>query len=124
MEDSKPEKIVVIITHGVDDPEKATLAFVHANAALAVDVEVVVVLQGIAVFLAKKGCYEHLFWPGFDPIHKLLNYCLEFGGKVFVCTPCIQERQITTDMLVDKVEPIKSGSVIQHILEAKAVLSY
>jgi predicted peroxiredoxin len=124
MVESKAEKMVVFATHGPDDAEKASLPFVCANAAVAMDVQVTVVLQGNGVLLAKKGSYEHVFCPGFDPLKKLVDTFLEFGGKIFVCIPCIQERKITPDMLVEKAEPVKAGRVVQECLEAKAVLNY
>jgi predicted peroxiredoxin len=62
MEESKPEKIVVFATHGPEDPERASLPFVCANAALAMDVQATIVLQGAGVLLAKKGCYEHKYF--------------------------------------------------------------
>ena len=54
----KTEKIVYISTNGGENPEKATLPFVLANAALAMDVEAVVALQGPAVTLAKGDLPE------------------------------------------------------------------
>jgi predicted peroxiredoxin len=124
MEESKPEKIVVFATHGTEDPERASLPFVCANAALAMDVQATVILQGTGVLLAKKGCYEHIFCAGFDPLKKLVDTFFEFGGKMFVCIPCIQERQITPEMLIEKAEPVKAGRVVQEVLEATGVLNY
>jgi predicted peroxiredoxin len=124
MAESNVEKIVVIATHGPEDPERATIPFVVANAALAMDVQVTLILQGTGVLLAKKGCYEHIFCAGFDPLKKQVDNFLEFGGKILVCIPCIQERQITNDMLIEKAEPAKAGRVVQESLEAKAVLNY
>jgi predicted peroxiredoxin len=124
LEEKKAEKIMVFATHGPEDPERASLPFVCANAALAMDVSATIVLQGTGVLLAKKGCYEHVFCAGFDPLKKLVDTYLEFGGKIFVCIPCIQERKITPDMLIDKAEPVKAGRVVQEALEATAVLNY
>lgn len=124
MEERKPEKIVIFATHGPEDPERASLPFVCANAALAMDVQVTVVLQGTGVLLAKRGCYEHVFCAGFDPLEKLVKSFTEFGGKIFVCMPCIEERKITNDMLVEEAQPTKAGRVVQECLEANAVLNY
>ncbi len=55
MAETEAEKMVVIATHGADDPERATLPFVAANGALAMDVRATVILQGRAVMLALKG---------------------------------------------------------------------
>ena len=39
-----------------------------------------------------------------------------------MCIPCIQERKITNDMLIEKAETVKAGRVVQEMLNAKAVL--
>ena len=56
------EKIVLISTHGGEDPERAIFPLMLANAAQSMDVEAVVVLQGNRVYLAKKG-YAEAFRP-------------------------------------------------------------
>lgn len=123
-EQEKPEKIVIIATHGGEDPERACLPFVMANAALAMDSQAVVILQGTAVTLSKKGCYEHVFAAGLPPLKELVDTFIQMGGTLLVCTPCIQERKITKDMLVETAQPIKAARVIVEITEAKATLNY
>ena len=54
MVEEKKEKIIYVTTYGAEDPERASLPFVLANAALVMEVEAVVALQGASVFLAKK----------------------------------------------------------------------
>ena len=124
MPESKKEKIVVISTHGPDDPERASFPFVMANAALAMEVEVTVVLQGPAVYLSKKSCYEHVFAPGLPALKELIETFISLGGKMLICQPCIQERNIRDDMLVERAEVTASGRVVQEVLEATAVLNY
>ena len=43
------EKIIYVTTNGPESPEKATLPFKLANAGLALDLDVVMALQGPAV---------------------------------------------------------------------------
>jgi len=124
MDEANVEKIVIIATHGVEDPERACLPFVLANASLAMDTPAVVVLQGTAVTLAKRGCYEHVFAAGLPPLKELVDSFIELGGSLLVCGPCIQERKITPDMLVDTAQPIKAARVVMELLEASATLSY
>jgi predicted peroxiredoxin len=95
-----------------------------ANASLALDVQVVVVLQGTGVLLAKKGCYEHVFSAGMPSLKELVDSFIELGGILLICTPCIQERHITEDMLVEIAKPIKAARVIMEVLEANATLNY
>ncbi len=122
--DNTAEKILFIATHGPEDPERATLPFVMGNAALAMDVEAVVILQGTAVTLAKKGCYEHVFAPGLPPLKDLVDGFVALGGTLLVCTPCLKERKITNDMLVESTQPVKAARVVTEILEADATVNY
>ena len=55
---------------------------------------------------------------------KLIDNFFEFGGKMFVCIPCIEERNISRESLIKGAEPAKAGRAVQEILEAKAVLNY
>ena len=120
----KTEKIVIFATHGPDHPEQATLPFVMGNAALAMETQATIVLQGPGVTLAKKGCLEHVFAAGLPPLHELVHSFVELGGKIWVCMPCIKERRITPDMLVEAAETTAAGKVINEVLEANATLNY
>jgi uncharacterized protein involved in oxidation of intracellular sulfur len=120
----RKDKIVIFVTHGGENPEMATIPFVMANAARAMETEVVVVLQGPAVSLAKKGCYEHVFAAGLSSLKDQVDTFIKSGGAILVCTPCIKERKITNEMLVESAQPVASGRVITEVLDAAAVLNY
>ena len=85
MSDDKPEKLVIFGTHGPEDPERACLPFVIGNAALVMEVQVTIMLQGGAVFLAKEGCYEHVFAAGLPPLKDLIQAFIEQGGTLLIC---------------------------------------
>ena len=78
------EKIVLIATHAGEDPERAIFPMMLANAAQAMDVEAVVVLQGVAVYLAKKGYVEHVLAPGLTPLKTLVDNYVANGGTFLV----------------------------------------
>jgi uncharacterized protein involved in oxidation of intracellular sulfur len=118
------EKIVIFATHGPDDPERATFPFVMGNAALAMESQATIVLQGAGVSLAMKSCHEHVFAGGLPPLGELLHSFLEQGGKIWVCMPCIKERRITQDLLVEGAEITAAGKVVTEVLEADATLNY
>ena len=100
------------------------MPFVIGNAALVMEVEVTIMLQGSAVLAAKKGCFEHVFAAGLPPLKDLMQSFIEQGGTLLICTPCIKERDITPDMLVDIAQPVKAGRAVMEILEATNVLTY
>jgi len=124
MAEENKEKIVIFGTHGPEDPERASLPFVLGNAALVMEVEVTVMLQGMGVLLAKVGCYEHVFAAGLPPLKDLVDAFMQQGGTLLICTPCINERKITKDMLIEGAVPVKAARAVMEMLEASSVLSY
>jgi predicted peroxiredoxin len=122
----KQEKIMYFCTHASDNPEKTAMPFVMANAALAMDIKAMVVLQGEGVYLAKKGYVDNMMKPGgFPPLSKLVQDFLELGGELKVCVPCIKERNIneSTD-LIEGAETTAAGALTVEAIEADAVFVY
>jgi uncharacterized protein involved in oxidation of intracellular sulfur len=126
MSDSNVEKNLYIATCGGDSPEKAAMPFVMANAALAMDVQATVCLQGNGVYLAQKGYAKHMVAPGgFPSMAKLIGDFIELGGKLLVCAPCIKERQIDEERdLVEGAEITAAGALNLLAMESKAVFVY
>jgi predicted peroxiredoxin len=121
---AEKEKIVYIVTHAAEDPERATFPFMLATAAQAMEVEAVVALQGTAVFLAKKGYLEHVFAAGLPALKSLVDRFISEGGKVRVCVPCIRDRKIDEADLIEGASPIAAAALTQEILSANATLVY
>ena len=120
------EKILYIATHRGENPEKAAMPFIMANAALAMDIKVTVVLQGNGVYLARKGYVDNMLPAGgFPPLTKLMADFIELGGRLLVCVPCIKERKIdeTTD-LVQGAQTTAAGALNIEAMESKAVFTY
>ncbi len=124
MADTETEKIIYIATHAGEDPDRASLPFVLANAAQVMEVEAVVVLQGTAVYLAKKGYLEHVHAAGLAPLKELVASFREAGGKLMVCVPCIKERNIEESDLIEGAVPTAGGTLTLEILSANATLVY
>lgn len=119
------EKILYINTSGEENMEKASMPFVLANAAMAMDIEAKVVMQGPSVTLAQKGFADKLgSGGGFPPIGKLISDFLELGGEIMVCVPCMEKRNITVDDLVPGAVTTAAGKVNLAALEADAVLVF
>jgi predicted peroxiredoxin len=125
MAENKEEKILYIGTCAGDDPEKASMPFVMACAALAMDIKATIALQGNGVYLAQKGYVDKMLpGGGFPPMKELLASFLELGGKLKVCVPCIKERNIDESELVEGFQTTAAGALNVEALEANAVLVY
>ncbi len=118
------EKIVIISTIGKDSPEKATLPFVLATAALATDVEVSVILQSDSVVLAKKGEADQVKANGLLPLKELLDSFMELKGNLLLCSPCLKERNIKEGDLIEGSQIIAAGTVVTEVLSATSVVTY
>jgi predicted peroxiredoxin len=121
---AEKEKIIYILTHAGEDPERASLPFVLASAAQVMEVEAVVALQGTAVYLAKNGYLEHVFAAGLPSLKDLVANFLGEGGKLLVCVPCIRERKIVEAALIEGAVPTAAAALTQEILSANATLVY
>ena len=120
----KPEKLVIIATHGEESPDKATIPFVMGCAALAMEVDVSIVLQVTGVYLGLKGYADHVHAAGFPPLLELQETFFEAGGKLLVCSPCIQARKIEPGDLVPQSEVIAGATLVSEVLSATNVVSY
>jgi uncharacterized protein involved in oxidation of intracellular sulfur len=121
----KEEKILYVCTCGEDNPEKAHMPFVLGNAALAMDVQATIVLNGNGVTLAQKGFADSM--PpggGFPPMKELLASFIELGGKIWVCGPCIKVREIDEANLIEGATVTAAGAVNVEAIEADAVFVF
>jgi predicted peroxiredoxin len=125
MSENQEEKILYIATCAGDNPEKAAMPFVMANAALAMDIKATVVLQGNGVYLAHKGYVDTILHSGgFPPLKELLESFLELGGDLKVCVPCIKSRNIPESELVQGAQTTAAGALNIEAIEANAVMIY
>jgi predicted peroxiredoxin len=121
---AEPRKLVVMVTHGPDSPELATIPFVMAAAAASADVAVVMGFQGEGVRLVKQGVAQTVAAPEFKPLAELLTTIREFGGTFLVCAPCIKSREIAEADLVEGAKVVTAGRFVAEIVSATNGLFY
>jgi uncharacterized protein len=86
------DRFTVNLTHAGEDADRATVAFVVANAALASGKEVMVFLSIEAVRLGVVDGAVDIHAAGFSPLADLIATFGGGGGKILVCTPCAKSR--------------------------------
>lgn len=119
------EKLVFMVTRGPDDAEPATIPFVMAVAALASDVEVVIGLQASGVELAVRGRTDNVEARGFPPLAKLMEDYRQLGGKLLVCGPCVNAREIDpATQFVDNAEVVAAARFVAEVTSATNALVY
>jgi len=119
------EKLAIVCMSGPEDPERATIPFVLAAAALASDVEVTMGFQGNGVMLVKQGCAEHVFAAGFPALKELIDAYIEAGGKMYVCGPCVNSRKLDPQKdFIPGATVVNAATFVKLFTEATNVLNY
>lgn len=93
-------KVVINATHGPEDPERATLAFVLGNVAATADQEATVLLTIEGVWLAVQGRADGIAQHGLPPLREVMAQFLAAGGRIWACGACTEPRGIRPESLV------------------------
>lgn len=101
-------------THGLDDPERATLPFIVANVAASADQEAIVLLTIEGVWLATNGYADEIHHPGMPPLSEVLASLLANGGEIWACGACTKPRGITD---ADMIEGARIISAVDFVAE-------
>ena len=125
MTEEKKEKLILMCTHGPEDPERATIPFVMATAAQASEVEVVLGFQANGVMLILDGIAQHVHASGFPSLKELLDIYLENDGRLLVCGPCVKSRQIDPEKeFIEGATVVNAATFIHECAKATNVLVY
>jgi predicted peroxiredoxin len=93
-------KVVVNLTRGIDEPERATIAFLVATAAQAAGHDVVAFFTMEAVRLGFPGGPETVpVQEGRPSFAELSAEFAEAGGLVYLCPFCVTSRDLGEDVL-------------------------
>src|SRR5216110_4093658 len=93
-------RFCVSLTHAKDNSDKATVAFVVANAALGSGKETLVFLSVEAVRLSQPGYADDIREEGFAPLKELMENFVKAGGLIYVCSPCFKRRKLDEGKLI------------------------
>jgi len=117
-------KFCVSLTYSKNDADKATVAFVVANAAVASNKETMVFLSTEGVRLAEKGYADDIAESGFAPLRELMANFVKAGGKVWVCSPCFKKRGLDETKLVDGATIVGGAKLVEFLSDGSPSVSY
>lgn len=109
-------KLLINSSHGEDDPERATLAFIVANVAESADQDTIVFLTTDAVWLATKGYAGRIHKEGFQPLVDVMSSFINNGGQIWACGTCTKPRGITDADLIPGAKIVTAASVIEQLV--------
>lgn len=119
-----PGKFCVSLTHAKDNPDKATVAFVIANASVGSEQETLVFLSTEGVRLAVKGYADDIREDGFLPLAELMRNYAEAGGTIYVCSPCFKRRSLDENNLITGATIVGGAKLIEYLADGTPCVSY
>lgn len=115
--------LLITLTAHENDENNVTIAFTMGVKALEKNHRTEIMLLSNAVHVAEKGYAEKIdIGAPFSPINELLKTFLEKGGKLNVCSSCMEHNGVKEENLVEGAEVITADYVIDAIMEAKKSL--
>jgi len=117
-------KFVVALSRAQDDPDRATVAFTLANAAIGSDQETVVFLSSEGVRLAIEGGADGIAEEGFTPLAELMAKFVEAGGQIYTCLPCFNKRGLDQEKVIPGVVIVGGAKLVAFMAGGAPSVSY
>jgi len=117
-------RFCVSLSHAKDNTDKATVAFVIANAALGSGKETLVFLSVEGVRLSQRGYAEDIHEEGFAPLRELMDNFAKGGGTIYVCSPCFKKRKLDEHGLVAGATIVGGAKLVEFLSNGGACVSY
>ena len=114
----------VSLTHAKDDADKATVAFVVANASVASDKDTLVFLSTEGVRLAQEGYADAIHEEGFAPLKELMGNFVKAGGTIWVCSPCFKKRKLDETRLIEGATIVGGAKLVEFLSAGTPAISY
>ena len=119
------DKVVINLATGLEDPERVTVAFLVAGAALEQGRQVAIFLTKEAVRLALPGHAEAVACDGCPPLSRLFEQYADGGGELLVCPICFGARKLDESELTGNSRLAGATPLWQWIgTESATVFSY
>lgn len=112
------------LTRSNDDPDRATVALVVANAAVASGKNTMIFLSSEGVRLAVKGVAESIHEEGFQPMADLVKNFLAAGGSIWVCSPCFKKRGFADGDLIAGATIVGGAKLVEFLTNDGTGVSY
>ena len=114
----------VNLTHSIDDTDRATVAMVVANAAIASGKNTVVFLASEGVRLATKGVADGIHEEGLTPMIELVRNYQAAGGAFWVCPPCFNKRGYKESDLIEGSTLAGAPKLVEFLSKDGTCISY
>lgn len=115
--------LLITLTAHENDENNVTIAFTMGMKALEKGHKVDLMLLSDGIHIAEKGYADKIdIGEPFKPIKELLPSFLEQGGKLKVCSACMEHNGVTNEDIIEGAEIITADDVIDGIMNTEKTL--
>ena len=116
--------LLIHCTHGKEDPERATLAFIVGNVAASADQDVVVLLTIEGVWLATPGYADEIHKEGFPALKEVIQSFVANGGQIWTCGACAKPRGIGEEQMIAGAKIVTAANVVERMVSGATTLDF
>ncbi len=117
-------QVMIQNTHGNEDIERASLAFLVANVARNSGQDATILLTVEGVWVATKAYADGLQANGFAPLSELIAQFVGNDGQLWVCGACAKPRNITEANLIEGAKIVGAATAVEAMVNGAHTLSY
>lgn len=115
------DKVLIILSCGTDNPNRATRALFLGMVAHKAGKQTTVFLLDEGVYLAREGISENVRAATGDSADDSLTYLQAHGVPILVCTPCAQSRKIEEKDLIEGARMAIAKDLIDLACESAVI---
>ena len=117
---SADSKVVIGLTHGLDDPESVLISYLMGVEALRKGKQALMWLTKDGVHVARPGFAEQVEVPDAPVVADLHKEYVERGGRFYACPVCVKTRGMQGEPLVETAE-VKGAPSVYDFAEGGAL---
>ena len=118
------KKLLFVITHSVDAPDRAAAALAIANSAVSGGRDAAIFALNEGALLLKKGFAETITdQKAFPPIKELLETLVEAGQRFYICSTCAKQYEIGEEDLLPNTE-MSGALTLLDLMETRETVTF
>jgi uncharacterized protein len=117
-------RVIVSCTHGEEDPDRVTVSYLTAGAALDTGKEVVMWLSAEGVRLGLAGYADRIRTDAEPTVSTIHAQFTEKGGRFYVCPICFKDRALDDSELVANAELKGASPLMEFAGEGATTFCY